>query len=165
MSIPIDENREGGIVHDEPAPSLQRRLWSVSLGVAAVFMSLRALAARAPSTVHDLSAADALLPAPLPDAPAGRASVKLGAASPAALRNGYVEALNRSGQVTGWAAPSGVVVTIIMDNAVVGTVTASLPRPDVEGAGYGPNTGWAFRLPAADPKRPHSVRAVVADKP
>src|SRR4051794_38380572 len=129
MSSPTDENHERRIVGDEPAPSLQRRLWSLSLGAAAVFMSLRALAARTPSTVHDLSAADALLPAPVPDAPPARASVKLGATSPAALRNGYVEALNRSGQVTGWAAPSGVVVTIIMDNAVVGTVTSSLPRP------------------------------------
>src|SRR5436305_6094813 len=140
MTRPDDESTE---------PSTARRLWSLFLGLSVLSLPLRAIGRRG-------AVADTASPAPSPPEGPGAigsdvldsqipelAPLKLAAAPPSALRNGYIEALS-NGQVTGWASPSGVPVSIVMDNAVVGTVTANLPRPDVQGAGYGPNTGWAF---------------------
>ena len=164
---PVDDQAVTRSADRADAPSRTRRLWTLSAGLAALSLAFRAIAKRAGSaqwsTEAELRASAAVAPGGMIDAGPDLTAARLAAASPAAFRNGYLEAMS-GGQVTGWAAPSGVPVTIVMDNAVVGTVISSLPRPDVEGAGYGPNTGWAFRLPPADPKRPHDVYARVGEK-
>jgi len=76
---------------------------------------------------------------------------------------GYFDSISSTGLCSGWAARSGVVVSIQVDGTEVGTVASSAARADVQAVTGEANTGWTFQIPASvSTATVHIVRAFVA---
>jgi len=78
---------------------------------------------------------------------------------------GSFDTCGADGICTGWAAQSGVTVSIQLDGAQIGTAVASLSRSDVQAVTGYANTGWSFTIPqTVDRTVVHSVRAFVGTR-
>lgn len=132
-NIAAPVNAASGVLNTLLADHTSAELLTFKASYIAVINALNA----AIPPLHACIAANDAMPQPV-DVPAEPAYV-----------NGYLDAVTPDGIVTGWAIPSGVLLSIRVDGVEVGTERSHFDRPDVFAATGVNGSGWTFSLPAS----------------